>query len=273
MFTPTTQGNFENRRAELEDLASQDLGRAFDLDPALGSPYATLGTMHYANWRGADAQEAFERALDLSPNDSAVMWTYSRFSAYVEQHESAIRLAERALELDPNNPSRIMMLAVALEASGDLSAALTERRKVTRSDINHVDLATLEVALGNNQQAEKELLLVESRALNSTNPSVLAQVVYGYARLGLREDAERLSARFDEIWAGSRIPASSLIMVSLARGEDEEALDWLTRAAEEKAPYEGFGLVMRIKANVFRDPVLDQPRFVEVREKLALIDP
>ncbi len=64
-----------------------------------------------------------------------------------------------------------------------------------------------------------------------------------------------------------------MITVSLARGDDEDAFELLSQAAEDKTPYEGFGLLMRLRANVFRDPVLDQPRFVEMREKLALIDP
>ncbi len=123
---------------------------------------------------------------------------------------------------------------------------------------------------GNRVEAERMLRLAELAARD--NSVFLPQVIYGYGRLGLQEDVERLATHLEQLAADQRVTAGNWAMISLARGDHEEALSLLESAAEEKKPYESPVLLMRIKMNVFEDPILDQPRFVAVRERLGFTD-
>ena len=104
------------------------------------------------------------------------------------------------------------------------------------------------------------------------SPQWPALTAYTYARLNLDKDAERLLARFDQLAANQRAPAAAAIMVHLARGNKPEALNQLVEAARDQAPYEAFNLLMGIAANVYRDPFLDEPEFVEARQQLSFKD-
>jgi hypothetical protein len=90
--------------------------------------------------------------------------------------------------------------------------------------------------------------------------------------LGLQDDAARVLDRFEEIVAGRRMPALAWMNVSLARGEEGRALEWLRQAAEAKEPYEGYVLVLNHRANLFQEPILDRPEFVALREQLGFTD-
>ena len=46
----------------------------------------------------------------------------------------------------------------------------------------------------------------------------------------------------------------------------------LVEASREQAPYDAFNLLMGIAANVYRDPVLDEPAFAAARQELGFKD-
>ncbi len=64
-------------------------------------------------------------------------------------------------------------------------------------------------------------------------------------------------------------------LANLAVGKNEEALDWLSTVVEKvenNEPDPGFINLMVMKANYFSNPVLDEPRFVELRSQLGSFD-
>ena len=101
------------------------------------------------------------------------------------------------------------------------------------------------------------------------SPQWPALTAYTYSRLNLDEDAERLLARFDQLATDQHPPAAAAIMAHLARGEKPEALNQLIAAAEDHAPYEAFNVLMGIDANIYQDPILDEPEFAAARRKLG----
>ncbi len=68
---------------------------------------------------------------------------------------------------------------------------------------------------------------------------------------------------------GGRIGPAQWALVHLAAGNIDQALDWLNTAAENRLPVGGFFITALKKANLFSDPILDQPEFVEVRSRLG----
>ncbi len=88
---------------ELERRVYEDAERALAIDPTLGLAHAALAAVHQANWRGTAAEQAFQRSVELSPNDVDVLVQYAEFKRARGERDEAIRLHRRALELDPNS--------------------------------------------------------------------------------------------------------------------------------------------------------------------------
>ena len=162
-----------------------------------------------------------------------------------------------------------------MEDAGEVDRAVVVYRSNLEQDPNDqvsgTHLALAEIARGNSPGAENDLRLIEARALRAGNAVLVPQIAYGYARLGLHYDANRLLTWYEEFSAAQRVPAVNRVMMSLARGNEASALEWL-KVVAEKAPYEGYAQVFRIKANVFHDPILDKPAFIALREQLGFTD-
>jgi tetratricopeptide (TPR) repeat protein len=270
-----TQENYATRRAQLEILALDDIDRALSLDPTLGLAYGARAFIHSRNWRGKDALEAFERAIQLTPYDPVLAYVYILFLSNIGQHEDAIRVAQRFLELDPNNADSHGNLGRALLRAGDFEGANAAHREALRINPNfyniHWRLCLGLILSGDQAEAEAQLRLLEI-GVYSANPVLITNVAYGFSRLGLQDDATGVLNRFEEVVAGRRMPALAWMNVSLARGEEGQALEWLRQAAEAKVPYEGYQLTLDHRINFFQEPVLDRPEFVALREQLGYTD-
>ena len=135
-----------------------------------------------------------------------------------------------------------------------------------------VHLGILEIVFDNRVEAAKTLRLAELAVGDSpfSSPIYLPIVIYGYGRLGLHEDVERLATHLERVIAADqRLGVAQRVLTSLARGDDDEAFRLLESAAEDKEPYDSNVLLMHIKMNDTDDPILDQPRFIAVRERLG----
>ena len=236
-----------------------------------------LAFLHERNWRGVQAQDVYEKSVDLLPNDATLLQNYARFKAWTDQPEEAISLARQAVRLAPKDASSFRILGIVHELFGnpaEAADAFRTARSMSPAGTTNAqrNVALMEVVLGNAVEAETELRLFEPIALNSPNGTFLANVAYGYARLGLNEDAARVLAEIEERAVDRTVALGARVLVSLARAEEEQALYWLGRVAEEREIYLGQALVMRLKANAFADPTLDKSDFVAIRERLGFTD-
>jgi hypothetical protein len=84
-------------------------------------------------------------------------------------------------------------------------------------------------------------------------------------------DVERIVAEIEQLPEGTEIGRGGWAMVYLARGERAKAIEQLQAALVKIENYdidEGFWNLMTIRMNVTADPVLEEPEFVELRERL-----
>jgi TolB-like protein/Tfp pilus assembly protein PilF len=273
---PGIRENYASSRAELEGLALADLRKALALDPGIGAAHGILARIHQFNWRGSEAREAYERALQLSPNQPEVLVDYAVFCAHTGRAEEALELGKRGVTVDPNSAEGRMWLQVVLLILGDSDAALAEMRRAVElsptSGPAHLMLASQEGVLGNNAEARKHTQIAEQLLGDNINPAWVGEMLFSYAQAGCPEDAQRIFHRLEEMAETRRIPNSAWILGYLALGDDEQALHWLNAAADSPEPYVGYFGLMRIKLNAMASPVLDEPRFRKARDRLGFRD-
>jgi serine/threonine protein kinase/tetratricopeptide (TPR) repeat protein len=76
--------------------------RALELDPSLGEAYTSLATIaDIHDWKRADAEQLYRRAIELSPNYATAHHWYSDHLTSLARFDEAMGEVRRAQDLDP----------------------------------------------------------------------------------------------------------------------------------------------------------------------------
>src|SRR5262249_5621218 len=106
--------------------------KAIELDPADGLPYAQLGDL-YANLSDFDsALAAFQRAIVLNPNDPTILIKYGGNLHLFGRAKEGVELVNRAYRLNPHYPPYYDLYVDVFYASGQYDEVITRLRRVTQ---------------------------------------------------------------------------------------------------------------------------------------------
>ena len=263
-------------RSERAGLASEHAERALELDPTVGLAYSALARVHESYLRQAEAAEAYERAYELSPNERDMLIDYANFSGLKSDRlDDGVRLARRLTELAPGWGHFI--LGLHLSWAGEYEEALGRFREgialIPDEPYSHSFLGQIEATVGNPETAVAELRIAETLlGPESTNTFLLASLAEFYGVSGHREDAQQIVDRLEAIDTEYPLGAATHALASLSVGEGASALEWLRRAADDPLPDEGLLMEFFIRRNIYADPVLEKPEFVEARAQLGFAD-
>ena len=226
---------------------------------------------HFANWRLAEAEEAYEQALRLNPSDPQVLAASALYERFEGDYGEALRLQQQAVELEPENPVHRFQLGITHKYMRNYEAATTALQSAIALAptliSGRANLAIVTIARGNHIQALRHLQVAEQLARQQFEDNIphwrLAQMAYAYSQLGRRQDVLRLFNELEQ----SEDPVSDVAwaMTYMAVGDYEEALGRLTTAIEEQEESDDFRqLLGDMVANTYSDPALDGPQFKAV---------
>jgi TolB-like protein/DNA-binding winged helix-turn-helix (wHTH) protein len=230
--------------------------RALEIDDRLGGAHATLGNvlLRY-DWDFAGARRAYERALQLSPNDPIALNAHIAYLTRVEgRTEEALDLSQRLLRVAPLDvffrSARLEHFYLARQYERALEEV--ERIRELDPDFAPLDIVWIYSMLGRFEEAHRALIAFCKR---------------GGVRLDrFREVVERGWAEGG--WEGSlraqleyltRIEAYSPYMIASlysSLGETDEAFAWLEAGYRERD-----NLMIIVKESPAFDPLRSDPRF------------
>ena len=247
--------------AERSALARWNAEQALELDPELGLAHAALSIVHRFDWRRREARLALERALALSPNDPQVLFDAIVLYTGIGEVALALELADRAARLSPADG------ALALGIANWRAGRLDEAAEQFASSANaRAEPIIVEMLRGNREAALAQLRRLEATMRTNLSPGTMA---YQYSLLGAPEDARRVAAA-QEPWAEQYfVGPGDRALAALAAGDKAGALRWIERSASEPSPGPDWGAVRTIFENMFNDPVLNEPEFVALRNRLG----
>lgn len=263
--TGSNAARVEERERQL-DLARFHAARAAEIDPSRAWFAGTVA--NFNTWRWSETLAALEHAPD--PLDQASIWVYS----YVGEHEKAIARARRSVDLDPRNWNPHFALGVALHYAGETD----ESARIFRDAIAMAPavpvlrswFAFVEITRGNFEAAAAELARAEQLLAQNRQAAFLPELAYSYARIGRRADAERIATEIEQT-RDVEIGTGGWTMLYLVRGDRAGAAEQLEAAIAKIENYEideGFWNLMNVRMNVTADPVLEEPQFVGLRDRL-----
>jgi len=253
---------------EMERVALEHAEIALALDPNLGLAYRAKADIHRSHQRETAAKEAFEKALQFNPNDVEILGSYARSFTALEQHDVAAKISRRVLELAPNDANNYYLLGRALMYGGDLASAAKQFRLGNSIEPNfyrYLNLCLAEFLLENNAEAEEAIRHAEQLIDASITTRGTSRVAYAYSRLGLSKDAQRVFNLVEaRVAKGNFISGEIRALSYLAIGEIEKA--YIALSMKQK---EGITFLKEIKANSLHNPVLEEPRFIELRKLMG----
>lgn len=178
--------------AESIVLAEPQLARALELDADLGEAYASLGLMRTLQGNMAAAEEAYETAIALRPNYARVFRLYGRLRWQQNRREDALKLAEKALALDPFSATVNFDIARYLDVFGRFDEAMGRYLRVVELEPGHafayVYIAALHYLV--HGRADESLVWYHKAADNDVlSPSLHAAPAIPYLELGRPESA------------------------------------------------------------------------------------
>jgi len=251
-------------------LAKAYAKRAMELDDALDEAHYAVALNNYLfDWNWSIAEKEFKLTLELNPGHAAARTSYGGLLRAVGKTDDAIVEVQRALEQDPLSLRIRFGLGLTYYYVRQYQEALKEFRIASQMDpsafMAYVHLGRCFTALG--QFDEALTSLNKAKELSPTNTWTLVSLGQAYAVAGKKSEAERVLSDLLDPSYRAYIRPYEIAMIYAALGDKDRAMEWLSRAYEERSP---FLLAMRF------EPLLDtlhsDDRFQALLKRIGLND-
>ena len=242
--------------------------KGLEIDAEVSEAHASLGFAKlFYDWDLIGSRESCRHALDLSPNNHIAYQYLSCCLTAVREHAGAIELMERARELDPLSAWSQTAVAFAYYFSGHFARSVEESRKALELDPGlpeaHRWLGVSLVQLGQYEEAIAELRIAAT-SLGET-PAALGSLSRAYGRAGMTSEVEEIIQQLRGIATRKKVAAASLAVAYSSVGKQDEALDWLSRAVDNRSSW-----LAMLDAEPWWDPLRGDPRFEQIRLRIGL---
>ena len=246
-----------------EDLLSKGLA----LDENSPSLHSTLGMLRAFQWRWAESEQAYKRAISLEPANAFPHMAYPILCSFLGRHNEALLHAGKAVELDPLDLMTNFRLVQANYYSRRYDEAVRTGRIAIEltpdSPYTCFYLALSLTALGIKDEAWN--MANKGRKLNDGLP--LGDGHFGYVAgvLGHITEARSVLRELESRREGGYGPALPIAWTYLGLSETPSALEWLETALAEHDPFLGSAMVFPAY-----DAIRDQGRFMSLTHELNL---
>src|SRR5438445_1931733 len=240
--------------------------RALQIDPSLAEAHAALAVVKLYYWWDlpGGGQEA-RRAIELNPSYATGHHVYARYLSFNGQHRDAIAEIKRAQELDPLSPILYAVAGDIFYGARDYDSAIEEDRKALDLDSNFAaGHAHLGIAYTMKQRyADAIAELHKALELFSGDNDVISALGYAYAVSGERTQAQDLLRKLLVTSKQQYVDPLDVARIYLGLGEKLNALHWLNRGYEERAPMVWLG-------EPSFDALRSDPRFQDLVRRIGL---
>ena len=244
--------------------AKENVTKALQLDNSLAEAHGTKAYIStYYDWDWQTAQQEFEQAIALNPNDGTLRHRYSRYLSSVGRVQEALAEIERARLLDPSDLVIKANVGVIYFFDRQYDRAIEELKKVLR---DHPDFSTAHWGLGlaHAQKGNYDEALPElEKAAQRRGTNSLASLGHVYGLMGRKKEAGEILSELKK--RGEQVDVSDyqLALVYVGLRETEAAIEALDQAYRERST-----LMSYLKMDPRLDSLRSNPRFQELLRKM-----
>jgi TolB-like protein/DNA-binding winged helix-turn-helix (wHTH) protein/Tfp pilus assembly protein PilF len=248
--------------------AKRAASEALRLDPGLGEADATLAHLEFFyDWSFRSAEEHFRRALELSPGSATAHQWYGLLLLAEKRFDEAARQFGAALEIDPLSLTTSADLGQVYFYSGRYDQAIAQTVKVLEMNpqfsMGH-DLKGMAYEQ-KGMYAEALTEFQQYAQLSQDSLDSRMHLAHLYAVTGRPADAGKLLDELEHPPHGQFVSSYDLASIYAGLGNKDQALQWLERAYDERAP-----MIPLMGIDPLLDPVRSDPRYQALLRRLQL---
>lgn len=254
--------------SEVYPEAAAAARRAIDLDAGAAEGHASLGLIkfnYHWDWDGAEAE--LRKAVALNPSYATAYRWLSTVLVSTGHSAEARLLAKRAVDLDPMSVLSHMNYGHVDYFSGNFEVAAEQYMRVAAMESSfyraHMWRAQSLAFAGRKEEAIAEARTAVS--LSNDLPMMLAYLAIALAVVGEQSESRALLQR---VMSAGFVPPIYIAMLHAALGEEEDAIDWLERAYDERSDW-----VSSIGVQPVFKRLASNGRFLQLLERLRLPKP
>lgn len=211
--------------------------RAIEIDANLPESQVAVGMVDFwYDWNWSEAENKYQRALELDPNNAAAQFLYAHLNSNLGRHEEAVTMGKRARELDPLSLITNSAEGQFLFFAGRSDEALARLKKTLELDPNfwHAHLVLSIVYTEKGMFAEAVAEADKAAKLSGGNSQAVATKGYALAKSGKPAEARAVLAELQRLSTTRYVAPYNFAIIYNALGETDTALDYLEKAFAEK---------------------------------------
>jgi len=243
--------------------------RALQLDDSLGEAHATLGVVKRDfQWDWQGAEDEFQRAIELNSGYAESHHWYATLLNMLGRPEQALNAMLAALELDPISLAINTDLGRTFYFARQYDRAIKQFKKTMEFDrtfgITYLWLGRVLEQQGFLDEAISHL--EKGTSIIGGSAYARAQLAYGYARAGRKNDALEILQQLRELSQRRYVSPYDIAMIHLGLGDHDEAFAALNQAAAERCHWLGY---LRVEPQL--DALRADARFADLLSRLGIL--
>jgi len=242
--------------------------RALKLDSKLARAHTMMAAAHlFGAWNWAQAETSSGRAITLNPSDPPARFVRAAYYIVVGEPERGMEELEQARRTGPQSPDPLFWLAELAFVARHYDWAIARGQEMLRMhpypDMVHAALGVFYAQKGAHQLALSHC--EKARKLLGASVVATAEVCSAYALAGERVAAARLLDKLVTLQKQKHVRYIALAQAAVTLGNDEQTLDWLEKAYEQRDP-----ILVFLKADPRFDTLSSHPRFRKLVRRIGL---
>ena len=252
-------------------LAEDWANRALEINGDLGEPHYVLGLIKYQHeWDWEGAEREFKKGMERNPNYLQGRISYANFLTWTRKFEESIRIGRESLDMDPLNPSLYGELGFPMLFCGREDEALEIAERGLELFPDNYFLLSGKAFCYLMKGISNQYVVEYTNDLKSRlkEMSVMRYGVLGkfLVLTGQRDEAVELlnELEYSEEYRGS---GKYLAMGEIydALGENEKAIDCFEKSYIEKEPF-----LFMINIRLVGESIYSNPRLIKLLENMGL---
>jgi serine/threonine-protein kinase len=249
------------------ERARSEASKALDLDPQLDEARKVLAVVKFEyDWDWEGAQREYRETLEFAPNYAIGRADYAFCLSYLGRHDDAIVEAQRAEELDPLSLALGTLVGEVLLNAGRYDDAVKQLRKVLELDPHYARAHSMLGMTYEEQGRIDEAIAAWETTVDLTGgQSAVYRARLGrtLALAGRRSEALEILRELTEVAGKEYVSPVVFTEIYIGLGDNDEAIDWLEKAYEERSAYMALLKVyQRFKA------LRSEPRFQDLLRRM-----
>jgi len=258
-------------REEAYPKAKRAVTRAIKIDDSLGEAYAALGLiMIVFDYDIYGPDQLFQEAIRLSPKNAEVYSTYSQYLRWLTWYEKGLKMARRAVELDPLTSFTVFLPGSIYTYMGRYDESIAYLNDMLTRDSSFIYaysyLAYNHMLKGMCSDALFYANKIISRTDPINNPMVFSTMGMIYGKCGEIEIARRILSKIEELEQHTFVDPFHLAGIYYGLRNYDKMFEMLNKAYDIRS---GQLIYLKTLSGTFYKDFSSDPRYIELLEKIG----